>query len=92
MSKVDTWFGWDANVPGDDMAKLTAAKFIKSITLTNDGPNAAPVPPQVVLEDVECCPACGGEGRDLRGHPNDPHPKDYGICPVCAGQRWVTPR
>jgi hypothetical protein len=41
------------------------------------------------LRATECCPACGGEGRDLRGHPNDPHPKDYGICPVCAGQRSI---
>ncbi|MDB5612098.1 MAG: hypothetical protein JWP25_8998 [Bradyrhizobium sp.] len=31
------------------------------------------------------CEACGGEGRDLRGHPNDPHPKDYGPCLACGG-------
>lgn len=31
------------------------------------------------------CRACGGEGRVLKGHPNDPHPRDCGPCPTCDG-------
>jgi len=31
------------------------------------------------------CEACGTEGRIYRGHPNDPHPRDAGPCPVCEG-------
>jgi hypothetical protein len=36
------------------------------------------------------CEVCGGEGRELRGHPNDPHPKDIGPCPACDGTGRVT--
>ena len=35
------------------------------------------------------CERCGTEGRDLRGHPNDPDPTDYGPCPACDGERAV---
>lgn len=31
------------------------------------------------------CEYCGSEGRILRGHPNDPYPRDCGPCPVCEG-------
>jgi hypothetical protein len=31
------------------------------------------------------CEACGSEGRIYSGHPNDPHPRDEGPCPVCEG-------
>lgn len=31
------------------------------------------------------CEHCGGEGRLLRGHPNDPHPTDCGPCKACDG-------
>ena len=40
------------------------------------------------LEAVTC-PSCGGEGRELHGHPNDPHPKDYGPCEKCHGEGRV---
>lgn len=37
------------------------------------------------------CRACGGEGRELIGHANDPHPRDVGPCEFCdAGQVRVT--
>lgn len=35
------------------------------------------------------CEACSGEGRDLRGHPNDPYPKDCGPCEACGGLGYV---
>lgn len=31
------------------------------------------------------CLQCGGEGRHLSGHPNDPHPIDNGPCRACDG-------
>jgi hypothetical protein len=44
-----------------------------------------------VIEHRITCPSCAGEGRDLRGHPNDPDPKDYGPCDVCGGTGRVAP-
>lgn len=35
------------------------------------------------------CPDCGGEGRELRGHPNDPDPRDCGRCEACNGERVI---
>lgn len=35
------------------------------------------------------CEYCGTEGRIFRGHPNDPHPRDAGPCPVCDGEGVV---
>lgn len=35
------------------------------------------------------CETCGGEGRELCGHPNDPHPRDCGPCPACEGERVI---
>lgn len=32
------------------------------------------------------CEHCRGEGRIFVGHPNDPHPRDSGPCPVCNGE------
>lgn len=32
------------------------------------------------------CEACGSEGREFDGHPNDPHPRDCGPCHVCGGE------
>lgn len=32
------------------------------------------------------CEHCGTEGRIYSGHPNDPHPRDCGPCPVCDGE------
>jgi hypothetical protein len=32
------------------------------------------------------CPICGGEGRKLTGHPNDPEPRDEGPCDYCEGK------
>ena len=40
-------------------------------------------------EHLVTCPSCGGEGRELHGHPNDPHPKDYGPCEKCHGEGRV---
>ena len=40
-------------------------------------------------ERLVTCPSCGGEGRELHGHPNDPHPKDYGPCEKCHGEGRV---
>jgi hypothetical protein len=37
------------------------------------------------------CERCSGEGRDLRGHPNDPHPRDVGPCPACEGDGRARP-
>jgi hypothetical protein len=38
------------------------------------------------LPIVATCERCGGEGRIFSGHPNDPHPRDEGPCPVCDGE------
>lgn len=31
------------------------------------------------------CQACSSEGRRFSGHPNDPNPKDEGLCDACDG-------
>ena len=51
--------------------------------------NAVMAKAYAVLCQSVTCPSCGGEGRELHGHPNDPHPKDYGPCEKCHGEGRV---
>lgn len=36
------------------------------------------------------CRNCLSEGRIYVGHPNDPHPRDIGECPICEGTGYET--
>lgn len=52
------------------------------------------MPPNAIFNDhfgwslnrFETCIRCGGDKRELSGHPNDPHPRDCGPCLACLGE------
>jgi hypothetical protein len=50
-----------------------------------------------MTERMRNCPICGGEGRKLAGHPNNPEPRDQGPCDYCHGKAqiritiWIAP-